>query len=419
MGSTEVALIAGAVVAFALVSQLVDRLPFSMPMVFVALGWISESVGAIELDLELEGIVLLGEVTLAIILFSDAVRIDVRALRRHAGLPVRLLAVGLPLSIALGTVFISLLLPGLGVWEAALVAAVLAPTDAALGQAVVEEESVPLRVRQGLNVESGLNDGLVLPAVLLFLALAQGDETEPGFWGRFILQQVGLGVVVGLAIGGAAGWLMHRARSAALVEGIYAQLGTLAVAVTAFFTAVTVEANGFLAAFIAGLAFGTVMPSADAEAIDEYTEDSGRLLAMVAFFVFGNVLLATYASGLTFAVAACALGALTLGRMLPVALSLIGMKPAWPTVIFVGWFGPRGLASILFGLILLEEDLPKSNGLFALISWTVLFSVVLHGATASWGASLYGRWFADMTEDELATMPEAEEVPMTRTRWGR
>ncbi len=419
MGSPEIAFIALALLLFALVSRWVERVALTMPMVFVALGWAAERLGLVELEVEIEGIVLLGEVTLAVILFSDAVRIDTTALWHEAGLPARLLGVGLPLSIALGTLMVSVLLPELSIWEAALIAAILAPTDAALGQAVVEERSVPLRVRQGLNVESGLNDGLVLPAVLLFLALATGEETDAGFWTTFALRQVGLGVLVGVVIGGACGLLLYHARERGLVEGIYGQIGTLAVAIAAFTVALGLDANGFLATFVAGLAFGTAMPDRVADEVDEYTEDTGRLLAVIAFFVFGNVLLPGVGAALSPAVVICALGALTLGRILPVALALADMRPAGATVLFVGWFGPRGLASILFGLILLEEELPGGEELFSVISLTVLFSVVLHGVTATWGAKRYGRWFADVDDDEKGHMPEAVEVPSHRLRWQR
>ncbi len=419
MDVSQLAIVGASIILFAFVSRRMAQAPVTMPMMFVAAGWLAAAVGAVELDLEVDAIVVLGEFTLAVILFSDAVRINITALRRDAALPGRLLAIGLPLSIGIGAIMIALVIPAFSFWEAALLAAILAPTDAALGQAVVEDLSVPLRVRQALNVESGLNDGLVLPAVLLFLALATGEDTSAEFWIRFATRQVGLGILVGLAIGAASGWVMNKARDGGWVDGIYAQLGTLSVAVTAFLTALAVESNGFLAAFVAGLAFGAVMPDQTAEHVSEYAEDSGRLLAIIAFFVFGNVLLHDHLGNPSITVLVSALLILTVGRILPVAVALIGLRPAKETIAFIGWFGPRGLASILFGLILLEEELPGSDELFGIIAWTVLGSVVLHGATASWGARTYGAWFADMSEEEAATMPESVPVEPTRTRWSR
>ena len=417
-----IALIALGVFLFGLISKRVDRWPITMPMVFVFAGALTDWIGLIDLDVEVEGVSLLAEVTLAIILFGDAVRIDVKALRSQAGLPFRLLGIALPLSILLGTLMVWWVL-GIELWEAALVAAILAPTDAALGQAVVEDKSVPLRVRQGLNVESGLNDGLALPAVVLFTVLASGEETEAGFWPRFVLQQVGLGLLIGLAVGAIGAYLLVRAFEADWIQGIYAQLGTLGLAGLALAAAVASGANGFIAAFVGGLAFGAAMGHwtrggddgmERAEHVSELTEDIGRGLAMISFFVFGNIFLTTSTSALTAVVVVCAILALTVGRIVPVAVSLFGMGAARQTVLFVGWFGPRGLASMLFGLLLLEEGLEGADQLFGVITWTVVASVVLHGATASWGAAAYGKWFAAHIEEP---MPEAEMVPEQRTKW--
>ncbi len=418
MSFGEVCIVAAVLLAFSLVSRRTSKLPVTMPMVLVAAGAVSEATGAVTLDTEIGAVVLIAEVTLAVILFGDAVRINVSALRNDAGLPGRLLLVGLPISVALGTVMTAALLTDLSWAEAALVAAILSPTDAALGTAVVSDEAVPLRVRQGLNVESGLNDGMVLPAVLLFIALSTDEETTAGFWGRFVLRQVGLGVVVGLAIGAGGAWLLTKALDRNWVEGIYAQLGTLCVAVLAFAGALAAESNGFIAAFIAGLAFGHIADDETAEHLDEYTEDTGQLLAAVAFFLFGNLFVSDALDSTTVWVVLCALGTLTIGRIIPVWIALTGMGAAWPTRLFIGWFGPRGLASIAFGLLLLEEEsLEGAEELFAVIALVVLASVVLHGASASWGARRYGRWFATMTDDELDEMPEAMPVIPRRNRW--
>lgn len=415
--ATGITLVALAVVAFAAVSARVGRLAVTMPMVFVAAGALADTGGFIRFDVETESVALIGEVTLAVILFGDAVRINLTALRRELGLPVRLLSIGLPLSVVLGTGAVLVLLPSLGLWEAALVAAILSPTDAALGQAVVEEPSVPLRIRQGLNVESGLNDGLIVPAVTLFTALALGEaESAPGFWGRFVGQQIVGGLAIGLGIGIVGGLVVAAADRRGSMEGIYAQLATLALAVAAFAGAVVLEANGFIAAFVAGMAFGRMCGPELADHLDEYTEDTGRLLAIVAFFLFGNLFVVEALGATNLGVILCAVAALTVGRMLPVVVAMTGMGAAWPTKLFVGWFGPRGLASILFGLLLLEEALPAGEELFAVIAWTVVASVFLHGATAGWGARAYGRWYDTMSDDERHVMAEGAMVTEHPTR---
>ncbi len=416
--SGDIALVALAVVLFALISRRIGPTVISAPMVFVAAGLVSgpEVLDLVDLGLELGAVDILGEATLAILLFSDASRIDTASLRREYMLPARLLGIGLPLTIALGTGVLMLLIDGVGVWEAALIAAILAPTDAALGQEVVTDPAVPSRIRQGLNVESGLNDGLVVPAVALFLCLALDEEEtgSGGFWARFVVEQIGVGLLVGLGVGAVGAWLLAKASERHWVDGVYAQLATFALSILALTTAITFDGNGFIAAFVGGLVFGRFAP--DAHHVGEFTEDTAQLAAAVSFFVFGNVLLGPALDNVSIGILACAIGALTIGRMLPVAVAMIGTRAAAPTVAFVGWFGPRGLASILFGLQLLEEGLPDADDLFAVVAWTVLFSVVLHGATAAWGARRYGRWWDAMTDDEQESMPEGVEVVEHRLR---
>lgn len=416
MDALQVCIIAGVIVVFGLVSRRLEGSPLTMPMVFVVAGMITEAVGIVELDIESESVALLAEVTLALILFSDASRIDATSLRRELGLPTRLLGIGLPLTILLGTGLIALILPSLEIWEAALVAAILAPTDAALGQAVVEERSVPLRVRQSLNVESGLNDGIALPAVFLFAALAAGEEASSGFWVRFAAQQIGVGVLIGIAVGVIGALAIDTASKHQWIDGINAQLITLAFAVLALAGAVAADGNGFIAAFVAGVVFGTRSERSSSSV--EYTEDSSRLLTALSFFVFGNVIAPEAASGLSVSVAVCVIGSLTVGRMLPVAIATWSTRPNWRTVAFLGWFGPRGIASIVFALIIVEDaDDGGADAILSIVTWTVLASVFLHGITAGPLARRYGNWFQASTEHH-DSMVEAGPATVHRSRFG-
>ena len=416
--SGSVAIVAAVVVVFALISGRIGPTVISGPMIFVAAGLICgpQIADIVDLGLEAEAVAVIGETTLAVLLFSDASRIDLRELRREFMLPARLLGIGLPLSILFGTGILMLLIDGVGVWEAALIAAILAPTDAALGQEVVTDTAVPARIRQGLTVESGLNDGLVVPAVALFLTIAgDSDDTgSAGFWARFAFEQIGVGVLVGLFAGGAGALLLNYARGRDWVDGVYAQLATFSLAIVALAGALQFDGNGFIAAFVAGIVFGHF--AADNEHLGEFTEDTAQLAAAVSFFLFGNVLLGPALDSFSVAIVLCAVTTLTIGRILPVAVALVGSKAALPTVTFVGWFGPRGLASILFGLLLLEEELPRAEELFAVVAWTVVLSVGLHGATAAWGARRYGSWWSTMSDDEKQTMPEGLHVPGQRPR---
>lgn len=417
IGPTDLAVVALVLVGYALLSGRSRRWPVTMPMVLVGAGVLSHATGLVRLDLSHSGIGLVGEAALAVVLFSDAVRIDVRVLRRERGLPLRLLGIGLPLSILVGAVVVVLLLPDLGIWGAALLAAVLAPTDPALGQAVVDDESVPLRVRQSLNVESGLNDGLVLPVVLLFIGLSGGRTDGEQSWPTFVVQQVGFGVVVGALVGAAGALLLRRAQRAELVEGLYAQLATLSVAVLALTASIAFGGNGFVAAFIGGMAFGALSREGGTHLV-EYTEDSGQLLAAVSFFLFGNVLLPESLERPSWAVVLCAVAVLTVVRLVPVLVSLAGSRTAWRTRVFIGWFGPRGLASIVFGILLVEEQVDMAEEIFSVIALTVLLSVVAHGATAGWGARRYGRWYTASGRDRVVAA-EAESVHRHRTRGWR
>ena len=418
--SGDIAIIGAVLVGFALISRRIGPTVISGPMIFVAAGLLTGGrvFDIVDLDLELEAVDVIGEATLGVLLFADASRINLRTLRQEYMLPARLLGIGLPLTVAATTGVLALLVDGIDLWHAALIAAILSPTDAALGQEVVSDTSVPARIRQGLTVESGLNDGLIVPAVALFLALAVDEEDvdSAGFWVQFVVRQIGLGGLLGLVIGAAGAYLLNRAERAQSLDGIWGQLAVLALAITTLAATIEAGGNGFIATFVAGLAFGHV--SDRAEHLGEFTEDAAQLAAAVSFFLFGNLLLGPALDHLSVAVIFCALAVLTVARMVPVAIAMVGTGAALATRAFVGWFGPRGLASILFGLLLLEEELENSQELFAVVAWTVTLSVVLHGATAAVGARRYGAWWDAMPDHEQQDMPEAMPVEEQRRRRG-
>lgn len=413
----EVAAIGLLIIAFAAVSMRIERWPLTMPMVFVTAGVLTEVIGAVDLTPDTEGITLLAEVTLSVILFSDAVRIDMKRLRRQLGIPLRLLAIGMPLTILLGTFVNSLLFPDAGWVAVALLAAILAPTDAALGSAVVEDESVPVRERLALNVESGVNDGLAVPVVTILTAILIQENRTAVQWAGFVVQQIGFGVVIGVAIGGGTIALLRWSNARGWADARYEQLATFVVPLVALFGAEAVSGNSFIAAFAAGLTFGSFRSPHDERPpilpirLGAFTEDAAQLFGIAAFFVFGNVLLAEALSEVTVAIVVCALLTLTVGRMLPVWIALIGTDLRPRSRLFLGWFGPRGLASIIFGLLLLEDTEAISDvgeQIFGVIAVTVAASILLHGATAAPGAESYGRW----AERVMETGDESERKAM-------
>jgi len=303
----------------------------------------------------------------------------------------------MPLTIVLGAGAAAFLFDGLSVWEAALIGAILAPTDAALGGAVVTDDRVPFRIRQTLSTESGLNDGIVLPLVMLFLALAASTEgiESASYWGRFILEQIGFGVLFGALGGAAGGTLIDRAVRAGWMTPLFRQLGTLALAIAAFASAEWVGGNGFVAAFSAGLVFGQVARD-QCPHVADFAEDEGHLLELVTFLLFGAILVGPAIADLTAPILVYAILSLTVIRMVPVALSLTGSGLPFGQVAFVAWFGPRGLASILFALVVLEEaELSRTPQILTVVTWTVLLSVVAHGLSATPWAAALGQQSAD------------------------
>ncbi|MFT5203991.1 MAG: NhaP-type Na+/H+ or K+/H+ antiporter [Candidatus Aldehydirespiratoraceae bacterium] len=423
MSTVDLAVIAGFVVAYGLLSRKVEHSPLTGPMVFVAFGLIVGSAGfdILDLDIESAGVEVLAEATLGLLLFTDATRIDLTRLRNDVALPARMLVLGLPLAIAIGT-GLGVVLFDVPIAVAALIAAILAPTDAALGEAVVTSEQVPVRVRQSLNVESGLNDGIALPAVAVFVALAAEDEdfSTASSWIRFAAEQVGFGLIMGLIVGCVGALAVRGASRRSWMEGIYRQLSVLGVAVLAFTLAAHVGGNGFIAMFVGGLAFGAIA-RIECASVAEFTDDLAHLLAMISFIVFGALVVGPSLDALTWSIAIYAIASLVVVRPLAIALSLIGSKVRMPTVLFFGWFGPRGLASILFGIVALEEAHGTDLDIvFVVMSWTVLLSIVAHGLSAGPAADAYGRWWSDRREDPMQeTMVEAETTELTRRRGHR
>jgi NhaP-type Na+/H+ or K+/H+ antiporter len=384
-------LVACALFAYALLSRRVEGTVVTGAMLFVAAGLICGWTGLVDFGSAAHGgdqeatrevVLLVAELALVLLLFTDAARIDPRSLRGNP-LPARLLGIGLPLTVGLGTLAGLLVLTNLEPWECAIVAAVLAPTDAALGQVVVSSPAVPERVRQALGVESGLNDGGSVPLLMLFIALAASDEGLEGGWLRFTAEQIGFGALVGVAAGALGGFALLRAAERGWTTTVYERLGLAAVAVIAFVAADEVGGNGFIAAFVAGGAAGMAAGPLRERMID-FAEEEGELLKVAVLFIFG-VFAAGALAGATWQMVVYAVLSLTVIRMLPVAIALAGQGLGAGTVAYMGWFGPRGLASVILALVVIEEQ-PLLAGLeeiFLVMTVTVLMSVVVHGVTAA------------------------------------
>jgi NhaP-type Na+/H+ or K+/H+ antiporter len=382
-------------------------------MVFVAFGLLvgNRVLDLVGVDTANQYVRLLAEATLALVLFTDAAGVNLGTLRREAALPARLLGLGLPLTIVAGTLAGLALFPQLDLWTAAALATVLAPTDAALGLPVVSNRRLPSRIRQGLNVESGLNDGVCVPLLIIFLTLAQAEEgvghIEPI---RVVLEEIGFGIIGGILAGALCALVLRTFAARGWMEGTWQQINAVAAPLLAYTVAVALGGSGFIAAFVAGIVFGA-MAGERAEHSTFLAEQSGELLNAVTFLLFGAVLLGPAFADLDWRVGLYAVGSLTVVRMLPVALAMLGAGMRRVTVGFLGWFGPRGLASIVFVLILVEQtELPERSLMLTVVTWTVALSVYAHGLTAWPGANRYADWYAAQRRDH-ESMPESTPVP--------
>ena len=397
--------VAGAL--YAVVAGRLERWSIGGPLVFtlagIALG--PAGFGAIDALTTSEPVKVVTELTLALLLFADASTLGLGQLRRHAGIPARLLGIGLPLTIVLGGVLAYLTLPGVTLALAFLIATILAPTDAALSLAVVSNPSVPVTVRNSLNVESGLNDGIATPIVTVLIALVAAEEQITQGWVGDALRTIAIALGVATVLGIAAGWLVVRARKAGWTTPTSEQFFVLTVALLSFLGTVALDGNGFVASFVTGLVFGTVSRRRLADQT-EYTETTGLFLSYGVWVLFGAFLAGPllqhgwHASSLVYAVLS-----LTVVRFVPVALALVGSGLDGATVLFVGWFGPRGLASIVFLLLAahgLHVDIADvvGEGAFEAVVWTILLSVVLHGITASPLATAYGKRSKDPVDGD-------------------
>jgi NhaP-type Na+/H+ or K+/H+ antiporter len=405
-------------IGYAAVSGRLASTPVTQAMVFVAVGLLvgNRVLHLVEADAAGQFVRHLAEATLALVLFCDAVRVNLHRLRRESLVPARLLGIGLPLTIVAGTLAGLALLPGLDLWTAAALATMLAPTDAALGLPVVTNPRLPSRIRQGLNVESGLNDGVCVPLLIIFLTLAEAEEgaahLEPL---RVIAEEIGFGVVGGVAAGALGAWVLRSLGARGWMEGTWKQINAVATPLLAYTAAAALGGSGFIAAFVAGITFGAVA-DAQAEPTTFLAEQSGELLNAVTFLLFGAVLLGPALGDPDWRIIAYAVLSLTVVRMLPVALAMVGTGMRRVTVGFLGWFGPRGLASIVFVLLLVEQtSLPERPLLLAVVTWTVALSVYAHGLTALPGANRYADWYAAHARHHEA-MPESAPVTEPRPR---
>ncbi|MEU8225706.1 cation:proton antiporter [Kribbella sp. NPDC048915] len=411
MTEATFALLAVLVLGWVVTSELLARVNVTGPLLFTVAGFLlgSHDWKNFTVEVDAPSVHLVAEVTLTLLLFSDAARVNLSRLRRDVSLPGRLLGIGLPLSVVLGS-FLAAWLFGDLTWAlAAFVGATLAPTDAALSAQVINDRRIPMRLRRALNVESGLNDGIVTPVVTFALAVAAGHlgtgEEERAFTPGAALFELAAGVAVGVVMGLGSARLLGVGLRRQWTSTGARRLGALAAALGSLAIALTFGGNGFIAAFVAGLAFrgGPADEPLDADEVVELPELIGEILAFVVWFLFGAVLVPIAFAHFDVRLLGYAVLSLTVVRIVPVVVSLLGNGLDRTTVLFVGWFGPRGLASVVFALLAIEElgmDGPVELAVAA-VALTVLLSVLLHGISAG----PFGRWYVRLEQASDDTAP--------------
>lgn len=372
---------------YSAVAGRIERSWLSGPIVFVVFGLVSGpyGFGILHGDLDPEGLRVIAEITLAFVLFTEAANANLGVLRRNLGIPERLLGIGLPLTIGLGFVAGVVIFPELSLLAVALLATMLAPTDAALGKPVVTNPGVPAPIREGLNFESGMNDGICVPVLFVFLGLAVGMEVEGGTFAHglsIVAEQLGIGVAVGLGLIAAAAWILKAVARRDWVTPHWAQVPVVALAAACFAVAHEFGGSGFVACFVGGLLAGAIAKEHKHRLLAA-AEGTGDVLALLTWVIFGAAVVGQAANQFTWQVALYAVLSLTVIRMVPVLLALAGTGMGMAGKLFVGWFGPRGLASIVFIIIVLDAKLPGEQTLALVVVCTVILSVIAHGVTAN------------------------------------
>jgi NhaP-type Na+/H+ or K+/H+ antiporter len=379
---------------YSIVAGGMERTPINGALVFMAFGLVFGPVwlGILDFSVDRTELRYLADLTLALILFIDAANADLRELKRKLHIPQRMLLIGLPLVIVMGMVVGALIFDDFGIYQLAILATMLAATDAALGKAVVTNKAVPARIREGLNAESGFNDGMCVPILFTFIALASGVQVEGGniqLALTLVAREIGIGLLVGLGMTAVGVQLVRVCFRRGWISEIWLQLTVVALAVGCFTVAQSLHGSGYVAAFVGGMLFGSLAKS-ETHKLVLASEGTAEALALVTWVVFGAAVLGQFYEFFTWEVLLYSFLSLTVIRMLPMFLALTGTGESVAGKLFLGWFGPRGLASIVFLIIVIDEGLPGIGTMAITVVCTVTLSILLHGLTARPLAA----WFA-------------------------
>jgi len=398
----HLAILAAFVLVYSAVAGRLEKMPISGAIVAMGFGFACGPLGLKIFTPHVDGELLrtLAELTLALVLFTDAANANLNVLKISLQLPERLLLIGLPLTILLGFGFGVLLFPGMALFEIAVLATILAPTDAALGKAVVTNPNVPETLREGLNVESGLNDGICVPILFVFLTLAS-DATMKGSGAQLALvlvaQQIGIGAAVGLGLTAAGAWVLKRCAQRNWITETWRQLPVVALAFVCFAVAQVLGGSGFIASFTGGILFGALAREHKHDLL-RAAEGIGDTLSLATWMSFGAAVVGQVIGKFNWSILVYSVLSLTVVRMLPTYLSLVGSSLKPGSRLFLGWFGPRGLATVVFAVIVLNHHLPGGHELALAAACTVILSILAHGFSANPLSVSLGKWEGSRSE---------------------
>ena len=378
---------------FGLLSKRIQNSYVTLPLLFMLSGMFLGTGFAdiINLPMTNKAVRIIAELTLVVVLFTDASRIPIYRLKKSHNIPVRLLLISLPLMIIFGTIVAKFFFPSLSIAEAAIIGCILAPTDPALAQTIITFRFVPSRIRQSINIESGLNDGLVLPFLAIFISLASIIEKNITFTSGmyFLFMQIVGGIFIGWIIAFIGGKLLVFAYKKKWTDTTFEKIAALAIALLSYSLASIISSNGFIAAFISGITIAVTAPSI-CRPIHEFAAAEGKMLLLLLFLLFGAVFVGPLLPLMNLPIITYALISLIVLRPLATSIGLIKTKLKWESLVYLGWFGPRGIASIVFGLMVLENThLEKNEEIFLVMTAAVFLSIILHGLSSYKGAVWY------------------------------
>jgi len=412
------------ILLIACVSKRVRGTIISLPMLYTLFGLSVAMLfkDVIELTYDNHTVEFIAELTFVFVLVNDSSRVKLRNLSRSHILPLRILLLAVPLASALGALAGIVIFKQANIWALAALAVTLSVIDPSLSESAVENPKVPVRIRQALYVEGGLDDGIAMILILFCISFAESGLTGigSGTFLKIIGLQVGSGILAGIVIGYLGSRYINWGKNSGWMSSQFQRFSWLALVLLTFIITEKLHGNGYIAAFVFGVISGNTIEKHESESLYKYSEGENTILIMVTFILFGMVMLYPALQQISITTVLYALLSLTVLRMLPVAVSLIGTKLRLESVLYLGWFGPRGIASILlvYTILGIEKAAEHHEMIFNVVMTTVFFSIIAHGISAVPLSKWYAKRITELQQEGLAGV-ETLLVPELTTMSGK